>query len=1337
MAPAAVDVLVDNSSADVELLVTVEGALVAPDATCAGGGATTYTQTLTCLGTGLSACGRLEGLRPGAWVNRLTVTVRDSAPQVQATAAVFLADPAGNVVTWTIYPRAFVVSEATEVDLRAQLDAAAQYTAAHPGDRALVTFARAAFPGTAAPRTIEIGRPVATPLEACRNVALCLSGSRFVIDALDADARAGGVVLLAGADDDADPPTRGLALLRVVGGDNVLRGLELHGGALDTPCRVDGVSRQWDTLAMSGAGARNNRVERCVVVGPSCGDATSADTDATGNVIEQCEVRNARDRGLKVTTGAQVELRQSCVHDNRNGGVQSTMGGHVVARDNLIQRNVPGPSGNGLSVTGRTADRSFMETRGNIVRFAGGRGISVTDNSEASFSNDYVADNQFAGSKVETTERGPVGTTPRARFRGTAFVCNRNAGISGVCEPDPGDEGTPCKTAADCCEGDDGSGTACDAVPPTCAPLDNSEGIGASQAQATGRPGPEVDFGTATDPGRNAFTWNRNPRLSTGANLKHRVAGALLPAHGNQWEHCGIGNSCLTANVQAQDVVLGPGAGVDLGSPSGPRAGALVLTTVTPSRPAKGAVVRVFGDNFNAIEGTGCAGATEPVAPCSVENPGRTSANRIELLNADRGVLATLSPDAVTPTMVAFRMPFDCFAPLQLRVSKTDPAGRTVSREIPLCDPAVCADQPASTRCDDGNPCTVDDHCSGGEPSVCTGDAFDCGGQCLGCDPTRGCIAKPSTAACDDGDACTVGDRCSGTADTCVAGTGTLSCVATCLTGACDPQRGCVPKAAAEPCVDNNACTVGDHCSGEGNVCLAGPARDCSGQCLTGACNTFTGCVPRPSSALCEEGNACTVNDHCSGTSDVCIAGAARRCNGTCDLGVCDQVAGCLPKAVGEPCEDTNLCTLGDQCGEGGMCISGAEVRRCDGGCLTGVCEPQRGCVATPADTPCDDGSLCTVDDRCSGGTCRGRSVECRGACLTGDCDPQQGCVPQAASGRCGDNSVCTIGDHCSGDGNVCVPGPARSCDGPCLTGVCHPLLGCLPKTAEATCDDGNECTVGDRCSGTGNACVPGTAVLCAGPCETGACDPQTGCVFAPAGSACEDGNRCTVGDRCQADGTCVTGTDTPACDGPCLTGACMPAQGCVPRPATTPCDDGNACTTADHCSGETDGTCTGGASLACDGSCLTGVCDPATGCVVKPEGDKCTPADPCRDGTCDHAVCVGVADKTCDDGDCLTIDRCEAGVGCRNEPSTGIGRTDCCLGKVSRECSDRKIAKRIAKQWRKADQAVAAVQTPKPDRGSKRQKRLDRAINRLKAFLRQCPDGAPLPECLKAQGVS
>src|SRR5690242_11646028 len=78
---ATVEVYVDNRSADSVLTVNISGELLDPSATCTGVGTTLYAGTFTCNGVGLVHCGKMTGLRPGAWVNHLTVTVAGSAPQ--------------------------------------------------------------------------------------------------------------------------------------------------------------------------------------------------------------------------------------------------------------------------------------------------------------------------------------------------------------------------------------------------------------------------------------------------------------------------------------------------------------------------------------------------------------------------------------------------------------------------------------------------------------------------------------------------------------------------------------------------------------------------------------------------------------------------------------------------------------------------------------------------------------------------------------------------------------------------------------------------------------------------------------------------------------------------------------------------------------------------------------------------------------------------------------------------------------------------------------------------------------------------------------------------------
>lgn len=110
---------------------------------------------------------------------------------------------------------------------------------------------------------------------------------------------------------------------------------------------------------------------------------------------------------------------------------------------------------------------------------------------------------------------------------------------------------------------------------------------------------------------------------------------------------------------------------------------------------------------------------------------------------------------------------------------------------------------------------------------------------------------------------------------------------------------------------------------------------------------------------------------------------------------------------------------------------------------------------------------------------------------------------------------------------------------------------------------------------------------------EAGVCDPATGVCSNPAavdGTACNDGNACTQSDTCQA-GTC-SGANPVVCGAAdqCHTaGVCDPGTGTCSNPAAadgTACNDGNACTLTDTCHG---GTCSGaGANPACGSANLS-----------------------------------------------------------------------------------------------------------------------------------------------------
>jgi hypothetical protein len=193
-----------------------------------------------------------------------------------------------------------------------------------------------------------------------------------------------------------------------------------------------------------------------------------------------------------------------------------------------------------------------------------------------------------------------------------------------------------------------------------------------------------------------------------------------------------------------------------------------------------------------------------------------------------------------------------------------------------------------------------------------------------------------------------------------------------------------------------------------------------------------------------------------------------------------------------------------------------------------------------------------------------------------------------------------------------------------------------------AACDDGNKCTLNDRC--TGGVCGGDmkTCAAAADPCQANACDPATGaCKLGPGmdGTMCDDGDPCTGGDACM-NGKCQKGTmdACKALSNDCNDGVCMPGMGCVanPKPDLTgcgmsncstgqckaghcnitflnqgmPCDDGLFCTINEICN---NGTCIGIPNPCATGNaCIKAGCDE--------DKDMCTATkipdnSPCDDG--------------------------------------------------------------------------------------------------------------------------
>ena len=558
--------------------------------------------------------------------------------------------------------------------------------------------------------------------------------------------------------------------------------------------------------------------------------------------------------------------------------------------------------------------------------------------------------------------------------------------------------------------------------------------------------------------------------------------------------------------------------------------------------------------------------------------------------------------------------------------SDDDPCTQDLCDSVQGCFNPPVADED-EVECDDGDLCTLTDLCMGG---VCVGsDPKDCDDDNVctddGCDPEDGeCVYENNDEPCDDGDLCTTVDSC---VDGVCTGLEEMECDDgnVCTTDTCmDALGGCVFVWNTAPCEDGNPCTEGDICAagtcqpGE-NICQCEENADCADEEDGDLCNGTLICVAYE----------CVVDP---ATIVTCDNGGDTDCTkNTCmpETGACVMT----PEPEGIDCDDGNLCTTGDVC-TGGVC--GGDTVTCqqdDNPCTLEVCEPLEGCVMTFVAGDCDDGDACTVDDACDAGECVGQPFDCDddNVCTKDFCFVQGGspqCFYQNVNGGpCDDGSVCTVDDVCSG--GICA-GDAISCDddNTCTDDSCDPVDGCQHTPNSSLCDDGDPCTLDDVCADS----------ICAGidkdcddnnVCTDDSCDPGTGdCVYTNNSDPCDDGEVCTEGDTC-AGGLCA-GIEMDCDDGyECTADSCVYGQGCLNEPTPgEPCDDGDICTEADIC--QDDGSCAGEmipgcchdagdcpSEYACNvGACVDNWC--VYGAKDCDDGNECT-ADVCEDGDCDN----------------------------------------------------------------------------------------------------------------------
>ncbi len=392
--------------------------------------------------------------------------------------------------------------------------------------------------------------------------------------------------------------------------------------------------------------------------------------------------------------------------------------------------------------------------------------------------------------------------------------------------------------------------------------------------------------------------------------------------------------------------------------------------------------------------------------------------------------------------------------------------------------------------------------------------------------------------------------------------------------------------------------------------------------CASATCQPADGtCALQPTNdgAFCDDGQPCT-EAACSGGQ--CVAADFSKCP-------CKSTADCAAQEDGDVCNGSFYC---DKSVYPYVCkvtpstvvVCPTQVEACAAmECVpaTGVCEM----VPVADQAPCDDGDPATVGDVCDAGTCTPGTD-------TSICGSDADCEAWEDGDLCNGVLFCNkVTAHCELNPKTVVSCPSVA-DTACWKNLCQPLTGTCaltPVKPGTACDDGDACTVDDICVGGG--CQPGT--------NTCLCQGDADCADKDDGDLCNGVRFCNQQTKtCQLNPAtvvvCPSVDDTACAHNACEnlkdpTGLATDTT-CTMAPANEggACDDGDACTQGTVCDG---GACGGGKAIC---QCATDA-----GCLAWDDGDLCNGVAFCDHSTdppsCQPDPSSVVNCATVDDTDC------------------------------------------------------------------------------------------------------